>query len=405
MQLKADSAMLETVSLTTEAMSVLMVIGAYLPWIGGTERQLAALAAELRARQFRVEVVTGRHDPCWPVQEEIDGSRVHRLSYPRVRFLGALILLLRAGFFLLTEGRQFQVFHVHAINSLAVLATIIGKLLGKAVVLKAVGAWELDEGVLNPVRHRQFLYRWQLAILKQADAWVAVSEHLRGAMIAAGVPPCRIVIIPNGVDIVHFTPQENSARKETLPQVIFVGRLVKEKGLPMLLQAWVTVRQRAKDAVLHIVGGGPLEVELQTLADRLGIAASVCFHGYQQAVLPFLQSSRLFVLSSYVEGLSNTLLEAMAVGLPVVATRISGSEDVVVVGESGLLVPPGDAEALAEAIVSILSDPVRAAAMGQRGRQLVEQRCELAHITDNYVQLYARIVKDGARSCAASPVL
>jgi glycosyltransferase involved in cell wall biosynthesis len=298
------------------------------------------------------------------------------------------------------------VFHVHAIDSLAVLTTIIGKLLGKTIVLKAVGAWELDEGVLNPVRHRQLLYRWQLAILKQANAWVAVSERLRGAMMAAGVPPSRIVTIPNGVDIIHFTPQANGAtRQVTTPQVIFVGRLVKEKGLPILLQAWATVRQRVKDAVLHIVGGGPLEPELQTLADRLGIVASVRFHGHQQAVLPFLQSSQLFVLSSYVEGLSNTLLEAMAVGLPVVATRISGSEDVVVVGENGLLVPPGEADALAEAIVSILNDPMRAAAMGQRGRQLVEQRCGLAHITDNYVQLYAQIVKNGARSCAASPVL
>jgi glycosyltransferase involved in cell wall biosynthesis len=398
--------MFESVSLTTEAMSVLMIIGNYLPSIGGTERQLAALAAELRTRQFRVEVVTGRHDPCWPVQEEIDGSRVHRLPYPRVRFLGALILLLRAGFFLLTEGRQFQIFHVHTINSLAVLATIIGKLLGKAVVVKAVGAWELDEGVLNPVRQRQLLYRWQLTILKQADAWVAVSEHLHGAMRAAGVPPGRIVTIPNGVDIIHFTPHGSvSLQKTTSPQVIFVGRLVKEKGLPILLQAWVTVGQRVKDAVLHIVGGGPLELELQTLADRLGILASVRFHGYQQAVLPFLQSSQLFVLSSHIEGLSNTLLEAMAVGLPVVATRISGSEDIVAVGENGLLIPPGDADALAEAIVFILNDPVRTAAMGQCGRQLVEQRCGLAHITDNYVQLYARIVKDGARSCAASPVL
>jgi glycosyltransferase involved in cell wall biosynthesis len=314
--------------------------------------------------------------------------------------------LLRAGFFLLTEGRRFHVFHVHTLNSLAVLATIIGKLLGKAVVLKAVGAWELDEGVLNPVRHRQLLSRWQLAILKQADAWVAVSEHLHGAMMAAGVPPGRIVTIPNGVDIIHFTPQKiASTRQATIPQVIFVGRLVKEKGLPILLQAWVTVSQRVKDAVLHVVGGGPLKLELQTLADRLGIVASVRFYGRQEAVLPFLQASQLFVLSSHVEGLSNTLLEAMAVGLPVVATRISGSEDVVLGGENGLLVPPGDAAALAEAIVSLLNDAVRAEAMGQRGRQLVEQRYSLAHITDNYVQLYARIVKDGARACAASPVL
>lgn len=398
--------MLESVLLTTDAMSVLMIIGTYLPSIGGTERQLSALAAELGSRRFRIAIVTGRHEPCWLLQEEMSGSRVHRLPYPRIRFLGALVLLLRTGFFLLTEGRRFQVFHVHAINSWAVLATIIGKLLGKAVVLKAVGAWELEEGILSPVRRRHLLYRWQLAILKQADAWVAVSARLRESMIAAGVPPCRIVTIPNGVDSVHFAPREHHAlRKPTGSQVIFVGRLVKEKGLPVLLHAWAKVRQHVPDAVLHIVGGGPLGVELRALADRLGILGSVRFHGHQQTVLPFLQSSQLFVLSSYIEGLSNTLLEAMAVGLPVVATQISGSEDVVRMGENGLLVPPGDAEALAEAIVTILRDPARAAAMGRRSRQLVEQRCGLAHVADNYVRLYTQIVQDGARSCAASPVL
>jgi glycosyltransferase involved in cell wall biosynthesis len=172
----------------------------------------------------------------------------------------------------------------------------------------------------------------------------------------------------------------------------------------VLLQAWAITLQRVNNAVLHIVGGGPLESELKMLAERLGITSSVQFHGHQQAVLPFLQASHLFVLSSYVEGLSNTLLEAMAVGLPVVATRISGSEDIVTTGENGVLVPPGDADALAEAIASMLEHPARAAAMGRKARQLVEQRCGLAHIADGYVQLYHQILKNGAPSCAASPV-
>lgn len=392
----------------SEPLSVLMIIGSYLPYIGGTERQLAALASELSARQFRVEVLTGRHDPQWPLHEEVNGTLVHRLSYPRVRFLGALGLLLRASFFLLTEGRRFQVFHVHAVNSLAVLTTLIGKLLGKAVVLKAVGAWELEDGVLNPVRRRRFVYRQLLSLLGQADAWVAVSGYLHNAMAEAGLPQSRLVIIPNGVDIDRFAPLREGEGRRSLPthtpQVIFVGRLVKEKGLPVLLHSWSIVVQQMKDANLHIVGGGPLEDELKRQAQSLGIASSVCFHGYQQGVLPFLQSAHVFVLSSYVEGLSNTLLEAMAVGLPVVATRISGSEDIVTEGENGLLVPPGDAHALALAISQVLADPVRAAAMGRNARRFVEQRCGLRRIADDYVQLYHRILKNGAGSCVASPV-
>lgn len=392
----------------SEPLSVLMVIGSYLPYIGGTERQLAALAAELRERRFRVEVMTGRHDPAWPLREDLNGILVHRLSYPHIRFLGALGLLLRAGFFLLTEGRRFQVFHVHAVNSLAVLTTLIGKLLGKAVVLKAVGSWELDEGVLNPVRRRRFVYRQLLGILGQADAWVAVSARLHKAMSDAGLPNARLVIIPNGVDTERFMSlqegQGHSFSMTTAPQVIFVGRLVKEKGLSVLLEAWSLVVQQRKTAVLHVVGGGPLEEELKMTAERLGILSSVRFHGYQHAVLPFLQAAHLFVLSSYVEGLSNTLLEAMAVGLPVVATRISGSEDIVTTGKNGLLVPPGDAKALAAAIIQVVDDPVQAAAMGRHARQFVEQHCGLRRITDDYMQLYQRILKNGERLCVASPV-
>lgn len=391
----------------SESLSVLMVIGSYLPYIGGTERQLAALASELGARQFHVEVMTGRHDPQWPLREEIDGTLVHRLPYPQVRFLGAVGLLLRAGFFLLTEGRRFQVFHVHAVNSLAVLTTLIGKLLGKAVVLKAVGAWELEDGVLNPVRRRRFLYRQLLGVLSYADAWIAVSEYMREAMAEAGLPSSRLVTIPNGVNTARFAPvtegQWQCEPIATAPQVIFVGRLVKEKGLPVLLQAWALVVQRMKNAVLHIVGGGPLEDELKLQAKRLGVSSSVRFHGYQQVVLPFLQAAHLFVLTSYVEGLSNTLLEAMAVGLPVVATRISGSEDIVTMRENGMLIPPGNVNALAEAITEVLSDPVRAASMGRNARQFVEQRCGLERITDDYVRLYHQILTNGVRSCAASP--
>jgi glycosyltransferase involved in cell wall biosynthesis len=392
----------------TEPLSVLMVIGSYLPYIGGTERQLAALASELKARRFHVEVMTGRHDPHWPLHEEINGTLVHRLSYPRVRFLGALGMLLRASVFLLTEGRRFQVFHVHAVNSLAVLTTLIGKLLGKAVVLKAVGAWELEDGVLNPIRRRRFVYRQLIRILTQADAWIAVSEYLHNAMAEAGVPASRLVTIPNGVDTGHFAPAaaEPSRRESaaTAPHVVFVGRLVKEKGLPVLLRAWASVARHRESAVLHIVGGGPMEDELTLLAKNLGIASSVRFHGYQQAVLPFLQTAHLFVLSSYVEGLSNTLLEAMAVGLPVVATRISGSEDIVTMGENGILVPPGDEKALAEAILEVLANPVRAAAMGRNARQFVEQHCGLGRITDEYIRLYRQILKNGVPSCVVSPV-
>jgi glycosyltransferase involved in cell wall biosynthesis len=324
-----------------------------------------------------------------------------------VRRLGALILLLRAGIFLFTHGRRFHVFHVHTVSGLALPAVLIGRLLRKAVILKAVGAWELG-GILNPARRRQVVYRIFLAILRRADAWVAVSSRLRRAIEAVGVPSARLVTIPNGVSTTRFVPrfegQIQGAGASDPPQVVFVGRLVKDKGLPVLLQAWTTVKEQVPGVTLHIVGDGPLEDEVRTLAHHSGLSECVRFHGHQQAVLPFLQTASLFVLPSYIEGLSNTLLEAMAAGLPVVATRVSGSEDVIEEGVTGLLVPPGDPIALAEAMTALLKNPARATAMGRNARQRIERSCGLESVVENYLNLYQRVLqKNGVPLCAASP--
>src|SRR5262245_908979 len=128
------------------------------------------------------------------------------------------------------------------------------------------------------------------------------------------------------------------------------------------------------------------------------------FLEFTDNVLPFLQAANVFVLSSYVEGLANTLLEAMAASLPVVATRISGSEDVVVDGETGFLVPAGDAAALARSLGELLEARARAAAMGRRARQRVLELCSLEHVATTYLRLYQHLLREqGERLCAVSP--
>jgi glycosyltransferase involved in cell wall biosynthesis len=385
-----------------------MVIENYLPSTGGTERQLAALAGELRARNVQVEVLTTQCLPEWPLREEIAGTRVHRLPYPKIRLLGTVVLFLRVCWFLLTRGRRFHIFHVHTVSFLAALTVVVGRALGKAVILKAAGGWELEDGVLNPAHQQQPLYRTMLAILRRADTWIAISTHLRRAMEAAGIPQERIVMIPNGVDTQRFAPVPPNTppapRAAAVPRVVFVGRLVREKALPVLLQAWTLVHQRVPDARLELVGDGPLAQELQTLIEHWGLTSTVCLRGFHADVTPFLQAANVFVLSSSVEGLANTLLEAMAVSLPVVATRISGSEDVVIDGETGLLVPAGDAVSLARALCELLEAPERALAMGKRARQRVVEFCSLERVTTAYIRLYEDLLKEGERLCAASPV-
>jgi glycosyltransferase involved in cell wall biosynthesis len=156
------------------------------------------------------------------------------------------------------------------------------------------------------------------------------------------------------------------ARKREGARLIFVGRLAAVKGLPVLIEALATVRAAHPDATLTLVGDGPDRAALAALAETVGVAKAVTFAGYrsQDEVARLLGEADVFVLPSFAEGVPVVLMEAMASGLPVVATRIAGVPELVEDGEHGLLAPPGDPDSLAAAIAALLSDPARRHRMG-----------------------------------------
>jgi glycosyltransferase involved in cell wall biosynthesis len=382
--------------------AVLMVVASYLPYTGGTERQLQGLAGALTARGVHVEILTGQRRPEWPLRETMAGVAVHRLPYPKIRWLGTVVFLARAAAFLVTRGRRFQVFHVHTVNLLALVAVVAGRLSRRPVVLKTTGAWELEHGVLRGRAGRGLRQRLMLAVLRHADAWIALSVELGRAIEEAGVPAANVRIIPNGVDTAHFRPPGTADAKQDL-RVVFVGRLVPDKALPVLLRAWTDVARRVPAATLDIVGAGPLQPDLATAASQLGLGARVRFAGFHADVRPFLEAATVFVLPSTVEGLSNALLEAMAVGLPAVATRVGGTEDVVIDGGTALMVPPHDHEALAEALTALLTAPERAREMGRQARDRAVERYSLGLVASTYLALYRELIARSCRGSAPSP--
>jgi len=377
--------------------AVLMIAERYLPDSGGTERQLELLAHVLQERGIRVEVVTSRSRREYPAYEIRDGIPVHRLPFVRARRVATLSALIALVLFVLRRRRQFDVIHVHTVHYTAVVATIIGRVLRKRVVLKAVGWWELQEGILDPRRRGRIDTRFCLALLRNADAWVALSDELRDAIISAGIPRKRIHQLPNGVDTRRYCPGVRADARRRLhldgiePNVMFVGRLVSQKGLSTLLLAWRTVVAEIATAHLHLVGDGALRANLEDEAGRLNLAGSVTFHGEQSDVVGFLQAADCFVLPSTIEGMSNALLEAMAVGVPLVATQIPGSEALVEDGLNGVLVRAGDANALAHAIVDLLSDSEHAARLGINARRRIQAAFDIYRVADIYQALYAHV--------------
>jgi len=224
------------------------------------------------------------------------------------------------------------------------------------------------------------------------DAVVPVSEDAaQVARTLDGVSPDRVQVIRNGIEIVD-RPAPPAA--EARWNAVHVARLDFVKDQATLLRAARLVANREPRFRLDIVGDGEERLALTRLAAELSLEDVVRFHGFQDEVRPFLERAGVFVLPSLSEGIALTLLEAMAAELPVVATDVGGNREVVTPGVTGLLVPPRDPRALAEAILSIMADPGRARTFGEAGRARVVRDFSLGQTVLQYEALYSRLLQN-----------
>lgn len=235
--------------------------------------------------------------------------------------------------------------------------------------------------------------------------FVAVSRDLADWLVASvRIPPSRIAQIYNGVEYARFLPASDG--RAGLPNPGFapagavvigtVGRMQGEKDPLNLLRAFLRLvdatpggRERLR---LVFIGDGPLRGEAQRLAGESGCEDIVWFAGVRDDVAALLRGLDVFVLPSLAEGISNTILEAMASGLPVVATRVGGNPELVDDGRSGTLVPAGDPEALAEAIRAYVEDPELRRGHGRAGRLKVEQEFSMERMVQRYLAVYDEVL-------------
>ena len=355
---------------------------------GGAESQLRTLACELRRRGQRVTIVTPRvaNAPQARV-ERVEGIPVVRLPSPRVRGLARLVLWCRFIAFLQRRGRRYHAWHAHIAHWLAAIACAMGDRLDRPVLVKVSGWWELERGVLAP--DAGLLARKARDALRGACWTQAISRRIAAELARHDFPAARVVALPNAVDTRRFMHARREASDEAPLQAIFVGRLVAEKGLSTLFEAIAAAFGNSRHLQLRVVGNGPLEAALRAQAAALGIADAVEFLGHREDIDALLAGADLGLLPSTIEGLSNTLLECMASGLPVVASRISGSEDLVVPGRNGWLFEAGDAGALAACLREAAALP-RAGlrALGAQARADVSAHAGLDVVVERLLALY-----------------
>lgn len=358
------------------------------PQGGGTQMQVRVLAKALRMRGHKVTVVAPLTDARTQRRvERIDGVPVCRLAFPRMKLVGTAWVLFRLSLFLLRRRNRYDAWHVHSPRLFGAVAALLGSALRKpAVVVKVASALELELGTLsvNP----SLWSRAQYLCLRRADAWQAISHRIAEGIAATGIPAQRIAAIPNAVDTDRFcpTPRVPAAGR---PRFVFVGRLVEVKNLPMLLQGFATLLQFHPRSHLRIVGTGPLEDALKQQCLTLGISEQVEFAGHCRQVERLIADADFGVLPSSTEGLSNTLLECMACGLPMIASRVSGSEDLVRPGGNGWLFEPGDMGGLVRCLVEAASlSPQQRLQLGCESRATIERHASLDSVVERLVALY-----------------
>jgi glycosyltransferase involved in cell wall biosynthesis len=171
--------------------------------------------------------------------------------------------------------------------------------------------------------------------------------------------------------------------------------LEKVKGVDMLLKSWASLERKFPSAMLLIVGTGGDKATLENLSHDLGITVTCKFTGFRSDIPELLGSSDVFVLPSYAEGMSNSLLEAMSAGLSVVSTRTGRAPDFVMDGVTGLLVPPGDEEAITSAISKLLKDDDYKQSLGSEARKYVCSNFDFQIVTDTYCKFYEGLVENG----------
>jgi L-malate glycosyltransferase len=353
---------------------------------GGTESQFVEIACGLSRARWSVHVACLR--PEGPLAARLDAAglpawRCGPASLKSPRFAVSVLRLVR-------WIRRHRIAICHSFdfytNRLAVVA---GRLARQGIVI----ASQRDLGNLLASSQQ----RVQEILVSLADAVTVNSPAIAERLISRGiVREDRVIVVQNGVDLRRFRPaQEGSPRAVT--RVVSIGNLRPEKGHDDLVKAAGIVQTQIPAARFDVWGEGPSRPTLEGLTRQAGLSSIVRFRGSTAIPETVLRNAEIFVLPSVSEATSNALLEAMASGLPVVATRVGGTPWLVEDEVSGLLVPPRDPAALGKAIIRLIEQPALARALGQRAAQLAQARFGLDSMVTSIETGYARLLAQRRR--------
>jgi glycosyltransferase involved in cell wall biosynthesis len=329
------------------------------PEAGGAETHLHEILTRLAARGHEITLLAAGWPGC-AAEDTYDGLRVLRTGGANTGNWAIMGLARR-----LLKQESFDVI-VEDVNKIPFFLPWLSRLPHLLVIPHLFGPTVFRE--TNPI-FGTYVYLPELLIPRvyRRSRVLAISPSTRDDLVARGMDPARVEVSYCGFDAAPYDLPSPPPRDET-PRIVHLGRLRKYKGTEFVLRAFARIREELPDARLEIVGGGPDRPALEKLGVQLGLDDSIRFHGHipLPEMVDLLYRCHLFLNASPKEGWGLTVVEAGACGLPCVAADSPGLRDSVVDGETGLLVPCGDAPAMATAALSLLRDPARREAMGEK---------------------------------------
>lgn len=361
------------------------------PWAGGAENYMHEIGRRWVDSGFEVGWLCARHRGSDRV-ETIDGIRIHRTG-GRLTLYPLAVLAYR-----MRLRRRYDVI-VDCENGIPFFSPLFARGVPKILVVHHVHREIFKRQTRPPMRWLGlWLESWVMPRMYRRVPVVAVSRSTSDELVALGFNPSQITIVHNGVVEVPPIERKPSSR----PTIVYTGRLTPQKRVDAIIRALPQVLRQQPLTRLHIIGQGPDRPRLERLVWKLGLANNVRFHGYLATHVrdEIAAEAWLAVCPSSMEGWGVSCVEASARGLPVVASDVPGLRDAVLDGETGVLVPPGDVNALAQAIVTLLADPQRREEMSEAGRKWAA-----VHTWDHSAQEMRLLVVGLTGGAPAEPVL
>ena len=352
-------------------------------WRGG-QRQSLYLARELRTKGFPFRFVV---QPGSPLHDKAaaEGLPVLPLAMKSELSFGAALRLAR-----LMKRDRCVLAHFHDAHAVAVGGLACRRARVPIRIISRRVDFPLKTNALSRAKYT-----------RDIDRIIAISDGVRDVLVKGGIDPAAIDVVPSGIDFAPF----DAVTDRTFLRTEFgfasddflagiVAALEDHKGHRYLLEAARLIKARAPKVKIIVVGKGSLELELDRQARDLQVDDLVYFLGFREDVPRLLASLDAFVLSSHLEGLGTSIMDAMASRLPVVATAVGGIPELVADGETGLLVPARSPEALAEAIVRLSEDRALARRLGERGSAVVREKFSAEAMARRIIDIYERVARN-----------